>query len=133
MTVISPPPNPSPGDSDAVTEAKIIARLRFFEAKSLADEQIKAAMAGQIDTLQKLDAKNQVVIGYLEKSADKGIQAGTIAESSIFPRYDNLINQCEQENARLRIDNEKLRSSRNQRALWGLFGGLAAGYAVGSK
>lgn len=133
MTVISPPPNPSPGDSDAVTEAKIIARLRFFEAKSVADEQIKTAQASEIVLWKRVDAQNVKAIAAFEKSADKGIEAGTRAEEKIFPGYDKLVNMCEQENARLRIDNEKLRSSRNTRAIITGLLGVGAGFAIGNR
>lgn len=133
MTVISPPPNPSPDDSDAVIEAKIIARLRFFEAKSAADEQIKAVQASEIALWKRVDAQNVKTIAAFEKSADKGIEAGTRAEEKIFPAYDKLINMCEQENARLRIDNDKLRSSRNTRAFFGAIVGGVTGYALGKK
>lgn len=129
-TVTSPPPNPSPGDSDAVTEAKILARLRYFEVKSDADDKVHTADLSAIDALQRLDTSNQIVIKYLQKAADKGIEAGDIAEQKVIPQFSQILHTCQLEVTRLLGREAELQSARDGAFKYGLLLGGAGGAGV---
>jgi hypothetical protein len=110
----------------------LIAELKKLRAENLGLKDEVAAQKGTIAVQEKIIKIVEERGDFFKVAAEKGIKAGDNC-GLIQERYDRMVAQYEQEEQRLRSENDKLRASRNNRAIWGTLAGAAGGYAFCSR
>ena len=106
-----------------------MAEVKFLRAENKGLKEEVAAQKGTITVQEKIIKIVEERGDFYKTAAEKGIKAGDNC-GLIQERYDRMVAQYEAEEQRLRHENDKLRSSRNTRAIFTGLGGVAVGWAV---
>ncbi len=106
----------------------MVAELKKLRAENVALRDENGALKGQITVYDRIVAIEKERGDFFKTAAEKGIKVGDNC-GLIQERYDRMVAQYETEEQRLRSENDKLRSSRMNRAIFSGLGGTALGYA----
>ena len=131
-TLASPLPKSiakSTQDDDLKTQQQLVAELKKLRLENAGLKEEVAAKNGTIAVQEKIIKIVEERGDFFKEAAAKGIKAGDNC-GLIQERYDRMVAQYEAEEQRLRHENDKLRSSRNTRAIFTGLGGVAVGWAV---
>lgn len=110
----------------------MVAEIKMLRAQNAGLIGERDALKGQVSILERIAVVERERGDFYRVASEKAM--ATIPNSSAIDALRvGQFNLCEQENARLRIDNEKLRSSRNTRAIITGLIGVGAGYAIGNR
>ncbi len=120
------------GVDELKTLQQLVAELRFLRKESLALKDENGALKGQVAVSERIIGIEKERGDFFKTAAEKGIKAGDNC-GLIQERYDRMVAQYEIEEQRLRSENDKLRASRNMRALLSGAAGAGIGYAFCSR
>jgi hypothetical protein len=105
----------------------LVAEIKFLRKENAGLKDEVAAQKGTIATQERLIGIEKERGDFFKTAAEKGIQISNNC-GLIQERYDRMVAMYESEQTRLRSENDKLRSSRNTRALFSFGAGLGLGY-----
>lgn len=111
---------------------QMVAELKFLRAANAGLVAERDALKGSVSVYERLITVERERGDFYKVAAEKGLSANNSSLQIDMVRAQE-IRECTAENARIRIDNEKLRSSRNTRAIFAGFAGAIGGYALGSR
>jgi hypothetical protein len=119
-------------DDDLKTQQQLAAELKKLRAENVGLRDEVTAQKGTIAIQERIIGIERERGDFYKDAAQKGIKAGDNC-GLIQERYDRMVAQYQAEEVRLRSENDKLRASRNQRAIFSFLGGAAVGYLGGRQ
>jgi len=131
VTSTPQPQQPSNQDqSDELkTQAQILAELKASRSIIAAQKDQITALNGQVSSQATTIAVITEQKDFYKQAASERKTAGTLDDQNILLLRQQIA-EDRQEIKDLRNENDKLRSSRDTRTLFGLLGGIGLGYAV---